>query len=571
MIATNNTQGNLLQHEKRAIQKVELSEEERERTKRQKLLQGWNQVTIKQSTVFIAGVGALGCEIAKDLALAGIGKLVLCDMDTIETSNLSRQMLFYKGDEGRFKAEVAAERLKRMNPFMETEVFTIPLQKIPMTKYMECQAVVAALDNVQARIDLNTFCLKLGIPLIEGGTVGFEGHVQVIIPETTKTLSGEPFPIGSVNRLIEGMVQEKKWALDDNTYPEYTQTLERIMQLEEEIEKLKSTYIEPVDKLLREQVEKELKESLSKDPENSAASKILHSSPCYRCVVPIPPPLANQLAACTLKGIPRTRQHCAVKGEVQFIKKYDRKPDYDNPADMKETLTYAQKELLGLRTRVLEESIPPEQMDSISPTELAEVTNNIFQTFGGDFALEDMENVLGNKIPAIQSVSSIISSIQSQEILKILFLMHDENVGPVMDPPYINYNGVYGLFDQLEVSRLDDCVACGSGQGQENLTIVVPDGATINDVFLAVQDYHPGIQSNNFIITNPLTKKFLYNPLFEQGKTGGKTLEEMEIHNYAEIVFTPMGRTESVQSSDSNQANEGILKIKQYNVTVQII
>ncbi|MHA1673263.1 MAG: ThiF family adenylyltransferase, partial [Promethearchaeota archaeon] len=166
---------------------MELSEEERERTKRQKLLQGWNQVTIKQSTVFIAGVGALGCEIAKDLALAGIGKLVLCDMDTIETSNLSRQMLFYKGDEGRFKAEVAAERLKRMNPFMETEVYTIPLQKIPMAKYMECQAVVAALDNVQARIDLNTFCLKLGIPLIEGGTVGFEGHVQVIIPEATKT------------------------------------------------------------------------------------------------------------------------------------------------------------------------------------------------------------------------------------------------------------------------------------------------------------------------------------------------------------------------------------------------
>ncbi|MHA1674771.1 MAG: ThiF family adenylyltransferase, partial [Promethearchaeota archaeon] len=419
-----------------------------------------------------------------------------------------------------------------------------------------------------ARIDLNTFCLKLGIPLIEGGTVGFEGHVQVIIPEATKTISGQPFPIGSENKFIEGIVQEKMWALEDQTYPEYTQALERITQLEEEIELIKSKHIEPVERLLREQVENELKENLSND---SVYSKALHSSPCYRCVVPVPPPLANQVAACTLKGIPRTRQHCAVKGEVHFIKKYDRKPDYDNPADMKETLTYAQKELLELRARVLDESIPPEQKDSISPAELADVTNNIFQTFGGDFALEDMENVLGNKIPAIQSVSSIISSIQSQEILKILFLMHDENVGPVMDPPYINYNGVYGLFDQLEVSRLEDCVACGSRQGQENLTIVVPSGATINDIFRAVQDYHPGIQPKNFIITNPLTKQFLYNPLFERGRTGEKTLGEMKINHYAEIMFTPLGKTESIEPATPSSSDGKVLKIKQYNVTVQII
>jgi len=162
-----------------------LTQEEKERTKRQKLIQGWDQEVIKNSTVFIAGVGALGCEVGKDLALSGIGKLILCDMDRIETSNLSRQMLFYKGDEGRFKADVGAERLKLMNPFMDIEVFTIPLQQIPMDKYKECQIVIAALDNVQARMDLNKFCLKLGIPLIEAGTVGFDGHVQVIIPENS--------------------------------------------------------------------------------------------------------------------------------------------------------------------------------------------------------------------------------------------------------------------------------------------------------------------------------------------------------------------------------------------------
>ena len=87
----------------------------------------------------LRGLEGLGCEIAKDLTLMGVGKLILCDMDKIETSNLSRQMLFYKGDEGEFKAQKAAERLQLMNPYLETEVYTIPLQKVPMEKYQECE------------------------------------------------------------------------------------------------------------------------------------------------------------------------------------------------------------------------------------------------------------------------------------------------------------------------------------------------------------------------------------------------------------------------------------------------
>lgn len=484
-------------------------------------------------------------------------------MDTIETSNLSRQMLFYRGDEGRFKAEVAAERLKRMNPFLEVEVYTIPLQQIPMEKYMECQAVVAALDNVQARMDLNKFCLKLGIPLIEGGTVGFEGHVQVIVPEATRTLGGKPFPVGSKSRVIDRLVEERLWNLDEKKYTDYFKAKEKIAELQDQIDKLEENYIIPI----RDQIRQEISENF-----DQIEMKYLHQTPCYRCVVPVPPPLRNQVAACTLKGIPRTREHCAIKGEVDFIKKYDRKPDYDNTVDMQETLKFAQKELEKLRQRVLIESIPPELKDKISEQEIQQLKQNILHTFGDDFALEDMENILGNKIPAIQSVSSIISSIQSQEILKILFLMHDQSIGAVMDPPYINYNGVYGLFEQVEVTRLEDCVACGSRQGQENITVVIAENSTINDLFNAVQDYFPNVQLSDYIITNPLTKQFIYNPLFEKGKTGDKLIKEMGIQNYGEVVFTQIGNKNNSTHDAPNQATKkekGI--IKQYNVTVQII
>lgn len=534
-----------------------LSKDERERTKRQKLIEGWNQGIVKTSTVFIAGVGALGCEIAKDLALIGIGKLILCDMDKIETSNLSRQMLFYRGDEGRFKAEVAAERLKKMNPYMDIKTYTIPLQKIPMDVYMQCQVIIAALDSVQARMDLNKFALKLGIPLVEGGTVGLEGHVQVVIPEKTKTLQQNLFPYGSKDQILKRLVSQHLANLVESEYPEYFTGLKKIDELqskldilEQEISKITQNYISPIENKIRTEIEIEIEEK----PE-----KYLNHTACYRCMVPVPPPLQDQVAACTLKGIPRNRDHCAIKGEVNFINKHERKPDYKNQTDMEETLQYAQKELEELRERVFKESIPPEKMEIISDEEKTKLKHNIFNTFEGDFALEDMENILGNKVPAIQSVSSIISSIQSQEVLKILYLMQDGDIGPVMDPPYLNYNGKYGIFEGLPVFKSSNCVACGSRQGIDIFNVALPKTATVDDLFVAMNQVHPDINKINWIITNPLNKQFIYNPMFEKGKTGDRTLSSFELHHLDEVTLTPFGK------SKENR------EIIQYNVILNLL
>lgn len=534
-----------------------LSREEKERTKRQKLIEGWNQAIVKDATVFIAGVGALGCEIAKDLALIGVGKLILCDMDKIETSNLSRQMLFYKGDEGRYKAEVAAERLNCMNPFMKIETYTIPLQKIPMEVYQTCHVVIAALDSVQARMDLNKFCLKLGIPLVEGGTVGLEGHVQVVIPKTTQTKAGQPFPFGNKERLIIQQLHTRLRSLTETEEPEYMQAQQKIETLkaqmealETQIEEIESQKIDPIKAKFRAEIEQKINQS----PEDW-----LHHTACYRCMVPIPPLLQDQVAACTLKGIPRNRDHCAVKGEVTFINKHNHKPNYKDPGEMEETRQYAQKELEELRERVLNESIPPEKRDVITPAEVQTLKQNIIATFGEDFGLEDMENILGNKVPAIQSVSSIISSIQSQEVLKIIYLMQDGDIGPIMDPPYLNYNGRYGLFDALPVFRRPDCVACGNRQGIDIFKVALPEDATVNDLFMAMQQVHAEITPESWMMTNPLSKQIIYNPLFEKGRTGDHLLSSFELHNLDEITLTPFGK-----------AKNGT-EIHQYNVILNFL
>lgn len=480
----------------------ELTLEEKEMTKRQKLIQGWNQQALKDATVFIAGVGALGCEIGKDLALCGVGKLILCDLDTIETSNLSRQMLFYKGDEGRPKAEVAAERLKKMNPYLQVEWYFKPIQTLPNSLYQSCDVIIAALDNVKARMDLNKICIDLKKPMIEGGTVGMEGHVQVIIPEGTKDINGNPIEYGNRDEIIESLTSEKSFSLDPTEYADYYAAQEEIQKLEEQIEQIRSIKIEPVLERLKIESAKELDEH----PE-----KYLNFTPCYRCAVPVPPALKS-VAACTLKGIPRNREQCAYKSEVIFYNKYNRKVEYSNNEDVLELTKIANDELKSLWKRVLEENISPEEKDTITTEEIIERGKNIEMTFGPLFQPEDMENIIGNKIPAVQTVSSVISSLESQEALKLIFAMKGNRVGDIMNPPYLNYNGVFGQFDTVPLARREDCVACGKIEGMDNISVLLPKEATFQILFNLIEKEGYAIDPQKWSISNSMTMTFIYLP-----------------------------------------------------------
>ena len=509
---------------------------------RQQLIDGWDQDVVNKGCIMIVGVGALGCEIAKDFALMGIGKLILVDLDTIETSNLSRQMLFRPGDEGRPKAEVAAERLKEMNPFINIDFYFEKLQKLPMAVYEEADVVVMALDNFNARLDLNKICLRLKKPIVEGGTVGFEGHVQIIIPE------GAGIQYKNKEIEIDKLVESELWSINEDDYPEYFEAEKEIEELEEKIDQIREQKIEPVKKKIRERIETEF--------DNKHAFKILDQTPCYRCLIPIPPADDKLVAACTLKGLPRNRNHCVIKAEVNFEKEMGHKPDLNIDDEVLKLKELAQEELRKLRERVFNENVPPEKRESLTPEEIQEWKNNIKETFGSDYKFEEMENILGNKIAAVQTVSSIISSIESQEALKLLFRVNGRNIGPPMDPPYVNYNGVYGQFDALDITKREDCLACGIIEGEENVHIVVPFDADLGYIFEAMEISEHKLEPNLWMITNPISKEIYWNPYIPSMKDPKVKLNALKIKSNDIVSITPLGKAK--QES----------KIKKYNVII---
>lgn len=147
------------------------------------------QRRLGESTVAVIGVGGIGTVSALYLALAGVGSLVLVDQDTVELHNLHRQILFSLEDVRLPKAEVAARKLKTVNP----EVNLIPVpdnlrdENVKET-LKKVDLVVDGLDNMRTRYIVNSACYRLRIPYVFGGAIAMEGNISVFHPPETPCL-----------------------------------------------------------------------------------------------------------------------------------------------------------------------------------------------------------------------------------------------------------------------------------------------------------------------------------------------------------------------------------------------
>lgn len=146
---------------------------------RQELIPGWSQGRLGDATVIIVGVGAVGNEVARLLALGGIPRMLLCDPDVVEESNLSRTTLFRTSDVGRLKAEAAADALHALAPHLTVDARPVPLtQGIGLGELRDASLVFSCLDTRSSRLQLAGRCMLVRARSIDGGTHPWGGEVR---------------------------------------------------------------------------------------------------------------------------------------------------------------------------------------------------------------------------------------------------------------------------------------------------------------------------------------------------------------------------------------------------------
>ena len=169
---------------------------------------------LAETRLFMVGAGAIGCELLKNYAMLGVGcakkdekagkkggSIVLTDPDVIEVSNLNRQFLFREKHLRKPKSSTAAAAAIQMNKELKGNIIA-RLEKVHegtnhifTDQFFEGLTIVTnALDNLAARRYVDARCVTAKTPLLESGTLGPKGHVQVILPHLTESYGSQKDP-----------------------------------------------------------------------------------------------------------------------------------------------------------------------------------------------------------------------------------------------------------------------------------------------------------------------------------------------------------------------------------------
>jgi adenylyltransferase/sulfurtransferase len=197
-----------------------LTEEQRIRYSRHTLLSevgDAGQIKLLEAKVLLIGAGGLGSPAALYLAAAGVGTLGIVDFDTVDASNLQRQILHGMKDVGRPKVESAADRLRDLNPDVKVVPHREPITSANAIEIIRNYDIVLnGSDNFPTRYLVNDACQFLGKPLVDASIFMFEGQVTVYMPENNtlgyaagpcyRCLYPDPPPPGEVPSCAEAGV-----------------------------------------------------------------------------------------------------------------------------------------------------------------------------------------------------------------------------------------------------------------------------------------------------------------------------------------------------------------------------
>ncbi len=141
------------------------------------------QIALRNAKVLIVGVGGLGNPVSLYLAAAGVGTLYLADGDTIELSNLPRQIQFNEQNINQNKADTAVDKLSQQFPDSNIEAIDDMLDQELCDYYLpQVDLVLDCSDNIKTRYLINQACVSYKVPLVIGAATGFDGQQLIVDP-----------------------------------------------------------------------------------------------------------------------------------------------------------------------------------------------------------------------------------------------------------------------------------------------------------------------------------------------------------------------------------------------------
>ncbi len=144
------------------------------------------QLALGAARVAVIGCGALGSLVAMYLAGAGIGKIIIADFDTVDISNLHRQLFFTENECGKPKVSLLRKRMEALNRQIKvTELQELVRPELLHTIAPLCEVVIDATDNPESKRMVSEVCREIGKPCIIGGVDGWRGQVMTCVPGGT--------------------------------------------------------------------------------------------------------------------------------------------------------------------------------------------------------------------------------------------------------------------------------------------------------------------------------------------------------------------------------------------------
>lgn len=141
------------------------------------------QERLLNATVLIVGLGGLGSPVSMYLAASGVGKLILTDPDTVDLSNLQRQVIHSTDTVGQLKVDSAAQRLAQLNPDIEVVCLPKALSQGELMEQVQAvDIVVDCTDNLETRFFVNRICFDATKPLVSAAAIRWEGQISVFHP-----------------------------------------------------------------------------------------------------------------------------------------------------------------------------------------------------------------------------------------------------------------------------------------------------------------------------------------------------------------------------------------------------